>query len=57
MHLEDGTGVTSPVVDRWAQLDAIMNPAMSAVLDGQADVSTLTNANKQVNEMMARDRE
>ena len=57
IHLEDGTGVTSPVVDRWAQVDAIMNPAMSAVLDGQADVSTLTNANKQVNEMMARDRE
>lgn len=57
IHLEDGTGVTSPVVDRWAQLDSIMNPAMSAVIDGQADVSTLTNANEQVNNMMARDRQ
>lgn len=56
-HLEDGTTVSSPVVDRWAELDSIMNPAMAAVISGQSDASSLTTANKQVNEMMARNRD
>ncbi|MGO1594419.1 MAG: sugar ABC transporter substrate-binding protein, partial [Ancrocorticia sp.] len=57
IHLDEETTVTSPVVDRWAQLDSIMNPAMAAVIAGQSDVSSLTDANNQVNDMMARDRD
>lgn len=56
VHLEDGTAVTSPVVDRWAQVDAVMKPAMSAVIAFQADLSSLSAANDQVNELMARKR-
>ncbi|WP_341728423.1 sugar ABC transporter substrate-binding protein [Brooklawnia sp.] len=57
VHITDGTAVTSPVVDRWAQVDSIMDPAMSAVLAFQADPASLTDANSRVNEMMARDRD
>ena len=57
VQVEDGTGVTSPVVDRWAQMDSIMNPAMAAVIAFQADPSSLSAANQRVNDMMARDRE
>lgn len=57
VQVDDGTGVTSPVVDRWAQMDSIMKPAMSAVMAFQADTSSLTGANKQVNDMMQRDRD
>ena len=57
VHVEDGTTVSSPVVDRWAELDSIMNPAMASVISGQSDASSLTTANKQVNEMMARNRD
>ena len=57
IQVEDGTGVTSPVVDRWALMDSIMNPAMAAVIAFQADPSSLSAANQRVNDMMARDRE
>ncbi|MDN5963041.1 MAG: sugar ABC transporter substrate-binding protein [Actinomyces sp.] len=57
IQVEQRTGVTSPVVDRWAQMDSIMNPAMAAVKAFQADPSSLSAANQRVNDMMARDRE
>ncbi|NLA29416.1 MAG: sugar ABC transporter substrate-binding protein, partial [Propionibacterium sp.] len=57
VHLTDGTAVTTPVVDRWAQVDSIMDPAMSAVIAFEAEPSSLTDANRRVNEMMSRDRQ
>mgnify|MGYP001546056713 CR=1 FL=1 len=57
VHISDGTGVTSPVVDRWAQVEAIMNPAMSSVMSFVTEPSSLTEANNQVNTVMSRDRD
>lgn len=56
VHVDEDTTVTSPVVDRWAQVVAIMDPAMSSVFMFESDVSSLTAANDQVNSLMARDR-
>lgn len=50
-HIEQGTGVTSPITDRWAQLASIMTPVMDQIMtDG--DVSILDDANRRVNETM-----
>lgn len=57
VHIEDGTGVPSPVVDRWAQMDSLMKPAMSSVIAFQSDPSSLTNANTRLNELMSSKRD
>ncbi|WP_240470947.1 ABC transporter substrate-binding protein [Schaalia suimastitidis] len=57
VHIEDGTGVPSPVVDRWAALDSIMNPAMSAIFMFEKDVDSLDQATAEVNAMMSRGRQ
>lgn len=56
VHIEEGTGVMSPVVDRWAQVESIMSPAMAAVISFNQPPSSLTTANNQVNQMMASNR-
>lgn len=56
VHIEEGTTVPSPVVDRWAQVDALMKPAMSSVLAFESEPSSLTEANKRVNTLMRSNR-
>lgn len=48
-HVTDGTTFLFPITDNAAKIDGIMQPAMDAVLQGSADVSSLTDANDQVN--------
>ncbi len=57
IHIDEGTTVPSPVVDRWAQVDSMMKPAMSAVIAFEADPSSLTDANNRVNVLMSSNRE
>lgn len=57
VHVDDGTTVLSPVVDRWAQVDAMMKPAMSSVIAFEADPSSLNDANERVNALMASKRD
>lgn len=52
-HLEEGTTSLLPIIDKSSQVDAIMGPAMDAVYSGQAPVSSLTQANTQVNALFA----
>ncbi len=49
VHVEEGTTFLFPITDNAADVNAIMQPAMDAVLAGSADVSSLTDANEQVN--------
>lgn len=49
VHVDEGTTVTSPVVDKWAQLQTIMNPAMDSIFAGSAEPDSLVRANEQVN--------
>jgi multiple sugar transport system substrate-binding protein len=49
VHVKDKTTFLPWITAHAADIDAIMHPAMDAVLGGQADVSSLTKANEQVN--------
>ncbi len=51
VHLEEGTTVPSPVVDRWAQLTTIMQPAMDSVMSFGAEPDSLVAAGERVNEL------
>lgn len=48
-HLEQDTTFLYPITENAADVDAIMRPAMDAVMAGKADPSSLTEANEQVN--------
>jgi multiple sugar transport system substrate-binding protein len=48
-HLENKTTFLFPITDHASQIEGIMQPAMDAVLTGQADPSSFTQANEQVN--------
>lgn len=48
-HVVDGTTFLFPLTDNASDVNAIMQPAMDAVLAGKADVSSLTQANEEVN--------
>jgi len=48
-HLENKTTFLFPITDHASQIEGIMQPAMDAVLTGQADPSSFTEANNQVN--------
>ncbi|MGK9222235.1 MULTISPECIES: ABC transporter substrate-binding protein [unclassified Microbacterium] len=48
-HVSEGTTFLFPITSGAAQVEGIMKPAMDAVLTGQADVSSLTQANERVN--------
>ena len=48
-HVENGTTFLFPITDNAAKIDGIMQPAMDAILQGSADVSSLDSANDQVN--------
>lgn len=57
VHLDEDTAVASPVIDRWAALESIMSPAMSAVFMFEKDIDSLDQATAEVNAMMKRKRE
>lgn len=57
VHVEEGTAVPSPVADRWAQVESLMKPAMSAVIAFEDDPSALTDANNRVNTLMSSNRD
>jgi multiple sugar transport system substrate-binding protein len=40
-----------PITDYASQIEGMMEPAMDNVLTGNADVSSLTEANNQVNQL------
>ena len=48
-QVTDGTTFLFPITTNAAKIDAIMKPAMDAVVSGKAPASSLTDANKQVN--------
>ena len=48
-QVKDGNTFLPPVTEKAAEVAAIMTPAMDAVMGQNADVSTLTDANDQVN--------
>lgn len=49
IHVKDKTTFLFPITDHAADIGAIMQPAMDAVMSGKAPVSSLTQANSQVN--------
>ena len=49
--MTDKTTFLFPITDHASQIDGIMHPAMDDVLSGKADVSSLTEANNQVNQL------
>lgn len=53
-QVKDGTTFLFPITDNAAKVDAIMKPAMDAVLSGKVPASSLTDANNQVNELFAK---
>jgi multiple sugar transport system substrate-binding protein len=53
-QVKDGTTFLFPITDNAAKIDAIMKPAMDAVVSGKAPASSLTDANSQVNALFAK---
>ena len=53
-QVKDGTTFLFPITDNAAKIDAIMKPAMDAVVSGKSPASSLTDANKQVNDLFAK---
>ena len=49
VQVDEKTTFLFPITDNAADVNAIMQPAMDAVLQGKSDVSSLTKANEQVN--------
>lgn len=47
-QVDDGTTFLFPITDNAAKIAGIMTPAVDAVLEGQADPSSLTDADEQV---------
>ncbi|MGO1315728.1 MAG: extracellular solute-binding protein [Cellulomonadaceae bacterium] len=53
VHLEDETGVTSPVSDRWPELQTIMQPTMDSIFAFRDDPESLVSANVRVDALFA----
>jgi multiple sugar transport system substrate-binding protein len=51
VHVTDGTTTPSPVTDRWAELQTIMQPTMDSVLSFQTGPDSFGPANRRVNEL------
>lgn len=51
-HVKDGTTFLFPITDNAADITAIMQPAMDAVLSGKADAGSLSGANEKVNALL-----
>lgn len=48
-HVEQGTTVLFPITDNKSAVNAIMGPAMEAIMSGSAGTDSLVRANEQVN--------
>lgn len=55
VHVADGGAVPTPVTDRWAEINTIMQPAMDAVMAFQAEPDSLVGANRRVNALFQDD--
>ncbi|WP_104110955.1 sugar ABC transporter substrate-binding protein [Arthrobacter sp. N199823] len=53
-HIKDGSTFLFPITDNAAKVEAIMAPAMDAVVSGKSPASSLTEANTQVNELFTK---
>jgi multiple sugar transport system substrate-binding protein len=51
VHVADGT-TPSPVTDRWAELQTVMQPTMDAILSFQTEPNSLVPANRRVNDLL-----
>ena len=51
IQVKDKTTFLFPITDHASQIDGIMHPAMDDVLSGKAPVTSLTDANNQVNQL------
>ncbi len=51
VNVKDKTTFLFPITDHASQIDGIMHPAMDDVLSGKAPVTSLTDANNQVNQL------
>ena len=51
VNVQDKTTFLFPITDHASQIEGIMKPAMDDILAGKADVSSLTEANNQVNQL------
>ncbi len=49
--MKDKTTFLFPITDYASQIEGIMQPAMDAVMTGKAPVTSLTEANNQVNQL------
>lgn len=52
VHVKDQTTFLFPITDKASSIGNIMQPAMDAVYNGQAPVSSLTQANAEVNALL-----
>ncbi len=53
VHVKDGTTFLFPITDHASEIGNIMTPAIGAVLTGKSPASSLTDANNQVNQLLA----
>ncbi len=51
VNVKDKTTFLFPITDHASQIDGIMHPAMDDVMSGKAPVTSLTDANNQVNQL------
>jgi multiple sugar transport system substrate-binding protein len=51
INVKEKTTFLFPITDHASQIDGIMHPAMDDVLSGKAPVTSLTDANNQVNQL------
>ena len=49
--MTDKTTFLFPITDHASEIKGILQPAMDNVLSGKADVSSLTEANTQINQL------
>ncbi|WP_051027428.1 ABC transporter substrate-binding protein [Cellulosimicrobium cellulans] len=52
VHVDEGTTTLSPVTDRWAQIQTIMQPTMDSIMSFQSPTSSLPPANERVNGLL-----
>ncbi|MFT4210390.1 MAG: sugar ABC transporter substrate-binding protein [Microbacterium sp.] len=48
-YVDSGNTYLLPIADHWADVVAIINPTIESIMNGDADVSSLDDANDQVN--------
>ncbi|UED84069.1 ABC transporter substrate-binding protein [Streptomyces profundus] len=50
-HVADGSTVLFPISDNAAEITALMQPALEAVMSGQAPVESLSDVNEEINQL------